>query len=330
MCDICGCNEGDSGYVLLKPTGKDGQYSHTHHHGHEQNPAGDDHSHVHSHDHPHDHSHSHDHSHDHPYDHSHSHDHGHDHPHDHSHSHDHSHDHPYDHKNDLTVAPGEQARRIVVETDILHRNDLLAERNRGYFEGRGIIALNLVSSPGSGKTTILEKTVRNLSRPPVFVIEGDQQTTLDAQRINSTGTPVIQVNTGNGCHLDAEMTQKAVKELNPQTNSLLLIENVGNLVCPALFDLGEKYRVVIVSVTEGDDKPLKYPNMFRSSHICIINKIDLLPYVDFNMEQFKKHASRINPDIRFIELSARNGEGFDEWIRWIQEQFDEIQVNGMH
>ncbi|MBN2482292.1 MAG: hydrogenase nickel incorporation protein HypB [Bacteroidales bacterium] len=246
------------------------------------------------------------------------HDHGQDHQYD--HMHDHGHDHQHDHIHDIPDTTVEQSRRIVVETDILHRNDLLAERNRGYFEGLGIVALNLVSSPGSGKTTILEKTIRDLSGQLIYVIEGDQQTTLDAQRIFSTGTPVIQVNTGNGCHLDAEMTNKAVKELNPQANSLLLIENVGNLVCPALFDLGEKYRVVIVSVTEGDDKPLKYPNMFQSSQICVINKTDLLPYVDFSMERFKNYALRVNPALFFIGLSATTGEGFENWIRWIQEQ----------
>jgi hydrogenase nickel incorporation protein HypB len=194
---------------------------------------------------------------------------------------------------------------------------MLAERNRGYFEAKNITCLNLVSSPGSGKTTILEKTILKLAGKQVFVIEGDQQTSLDADRISATMAPVVQVNTGNGCHLDASMVNKAVKKLNPSDGALLLIENVGNLVCPALFDLGEKSRVVIISVTEGDDKPLKYPNMFESAHLCLINKIDLLPYVDFSVENVKKNALKINPQLQFISLSAKTGEGFEDWVEWI-------------
>jgi hydrogenase nickel incorporation protein HypB len=200
----------------------------------------------------------------------------------------------------------------------MQRNNLLAERNRGYFEAKGITAVNLVSSPGSGKTTILERTIRDLGQSaPVYVIEGDQQTMLDADRIHRTGAPVLQVNTGNGCHLDALMVNTAVKDLDVKENSLLMIENVGNLVCPALFDLGEKYRVVIMSVTEGEDKPLKYPNMFQTSHLCLINKTDLLPYVDFNPDRFKEYALRVNPGLKFILLSAKTGEGFPEWNRWL-------------
>jgi hydrogenase nickel incorporation protein HypB len=240
----------------------------------------------------------------HNHDHEHTHDHGH-HEHDHAHGHDHNHNHDRNHQ------------RISIETDVLQQNNLLAQRNRGYFEAKEITTLNLVSSPGSGKTTLLERTINSLKDQKVYVIEGDQQTSLDADRIHATGTPVIQVNTGNGCHLDAGMINKAIVSLNPDNNSLLLIENVGNLVCPALFDLGEHYRVVIISVTEGEDKPLKYPNMFQSAQLCLINKTDLLPYVDFDVEKQKTYARKVNPNLQFIELSAKTGEGFGEWMEWI-------------
>jgi hydrogenase nickel incorporation protein HypB len=247
-----------------------------------------------------------------PAEHSHTHGHDHGHPHDHPH-HNHDHSHGHDHHHD------EDPKRIIIETDILHQNNLLAERNRGYFEAKHMTALNLVSSPGSGKTTLLEKTIASLKKHKVYVIEGDQQTSLDAERIQATGVPVLQVNTGNGCHLDATMIQKAVKTLNPENDSFLLIENVGNLVCPALFDLGEQYRVVIISVTEGDDKPLKYPNMFQSAQLCVINKTDLLPYVDFSMENFKTNARKVNPGLQFISLSAKTLEGLEEWVDWIEK-----------
>ena len=195
-----------------------------------------------------------DHGHDHHHDH-HDHEPGHNHHHHHDHDHDHGHDHAHDH-----------GRVVAVEQDVLRRNDLLAERNRGWFAGRGVLALNLVSSPGSGKTTLLERTIRDLDGdPPVCVVEGDQQTLNDAERIAATGAPVLQVNTGHGCHLDAEMIERAVGELEVPRDSVLMIENVGNLVCPALFDLGESAKVVIISTTEGADKPLKYPTMFASS-----------------------------------------------------------------
>ncbi len=202
-----------------------------------------------------------------------------------------------------------------VEQDILQQNNLLAERNRGYFEAKNILAINLVSSPGSGKTSLLEATLKNKKdNSSYYVIEGDQQTMNDANRIDATGVPVVQVNTGQGCHLDSNMINKAIKELNPADDSILFIENVGNLVCPALFDLGESTRVVIISVTEGDDKPIKYPDMFHSAQYCIINKIDLLPYVDFDIEKAKAYALRVNHHLEFIELSARTGEGMDKWL----------------
>ena len=183
---------------------------------------------------------------------------------------------------------------IDVEQDILLENNLLAQRNRGYFEGRNILAINLVSSPGSGKTTLLERTLTDLKGEFDFaVIEGDQQTANDADRIHATGTKVTQINTGKGCHLDAHMVLHAVQGMKLATDSILFIENVGNLVCPAMFDLGEKERAVVISVTEGEDKPLKYPDMFHSSTLCIINKTDLLPYVKFNVEKAKESTGRV-------------------------------------
>lgn len=222
------------------------------------------------------------------------------------HGHGHGHSHGHGHGEVIELA-----------TPVLNKNNLLAERNRGYFEAKNIKAFNLVSSPGSGKTTLLENLIPKFDQKKIYVIEGDQQTLNDAQRIDKTGAKVIQINTGNGCHLDADMINKAVKELNPVGESLLFIENVGNLVCPALFDLGEKSRMVITSVTEGADKPLKYPNMFETSQLCIINKIDLLPYVDFDVETFKSNALKINHHLDFFEVSATKGEGMDKLVQWI-------------
>jgi hydrogenase nickel incorporation protein HypB len=248
----------------------------------------------------------------------HEHIHGH-HDHDHHHKHDHhKHDRDHEHHHDQQRSHDHEHGRISIEKDVLQENNLLAQRNRGYFEAKDITCLNLVSSPGSGKTSILEKTIKSVKDRKIYVIEGDQQTSLDADRIQSTGVPVLQVNTGNGCHLDADMIHHAVKNLNPGQQALLIIENVGNLVCPALFDLGEKSRIVIISVTEGDDKPLKYPNMFQSSGLCLINKTDLLPYVDFSLEKFKANALKVNSDLQFIALSAKTLEGFEEWIEWIE------------
>ena len=226
---------------------------------------------------------------------------------DHSHGHDHSHSH---------------GKRIVdVEQDILQQNNLLAERNKGYFDAKNILALNLVSSPGSGKTTLLEKTLTDLKGQVEFaVIEGDQQTTNDADRIHATGTKVTQINTGKGCHLDAHMVLHALQGMKPKNDSVLFIENVGNLVCPAMFDLGEKERVVIISVTEGDDKPLKYPDMFFTSTLCIINKIDLLPYVPFSVEKVKENARKINRNLPIIEVSCTTGAGLQEWYDWLKSK----------
>ncbi|MCK4880723.1 MAG: hydrogenase nickel incorporation protein HypB, partial [Bacteroidales bacterium] len=238
------------------------------------------------------------------------------HDHDHPHSHGHHHDHTGEYSHDNS-----RHRLIRVEEDILGRNNLLASRNSGYFEAKGVVALNLMSSPGSGKTTLLEKTIMALEgKRPVAVIEGDQQTLNDAERIHRAGAPVVQVNTGNGCHLDADMIRQALDKLDLQQDSLLFIENVGNLVCPSLFELGERSRIVIISVTEGEDKPLKYPTMFEHADTCIINKTDLLPYVDFDPELVKKYALSVNPHLHIMELSAKTGDGMEQWIGWLLDQ----------
>lgn len=215
---------------------------------------------------------------------------------------------------------------VEVEKDILYQNKLLAERNRGYFDAKNIFCINLVSSPGSGKTTLLERTLTDLKGEISFsVIEGDQQTTNDADRIHATGTKVTQINTGKGCHLDAHMVLHALQGLKPLADSVLFIENVGNLVCPAMFDLGEKERVVIMSVTEGDDKPLKYPDMFHTSTVCIINKTDLLPYVNFNVEKAKEYALKVNHKLKIFEVSATTGHGMDEWYSWLRKHVQALQ-----
>jgi len=212
-------------------------------------------------------------------------------------------------------------KTLHLEAEILAKNDRIAERNRRWFQERNILALNLVSSPGSGKTTLLERTLRDLGEQlPISVIEGDQETVNDAERIRATGCRVVQVNTGTGCHLEAGMVARGMGELQPPRNSIVMIENVGNLVCPALFDLGEKCKAVILSVTEGDDKPIKYPHMFRASDIMILNKIDLLPYVQFAPDKCIQYARRVNPGIRIFQLSATTGEGLDAWLHWLQEQ----------
>lgn len=229
----------------------------------------------------------------------------------HHHEHGHNHEHHHHHEENKTL--------IMLEQDILHKNNLMAQRNRGYFEAKNILALNLVSSPGSGKTSILERTITDLGTAfPMFVIEGDQQTMQDADRIAATGAPVVQVNTGKGCHLDSEMIHKALRKLNPSDGAVVMIENVGNLVCPAMFDLGEHARVVIMSVTEGEDKPIKYPDMFRSAHVCLINKVDLLPYLKFDLKKAVDFAAQVNPRLAFIEVSATSGEGMEKWYSWLK------------
>ena len=247
------------------------------------------------------------------YQHSHTHSHDgmddHEHIHYHEHGIEHDHDHHHHHHD---------ARLIEVGKNVIQSNDIGAARNRGYFEAKEIISFNLVSSPGSGKTSLLEKTLSDLKEKANFyVIEGDQQTSNDAERIEAVGIPVVQINTGSLCHLESNMVYEAVKGLNPKANSIVMIENVGNLVCPSAFDLGENHRVVIISTTEGDDKPIKYPDMFHRADICIINKTDLLPYVKFNVEKAKEYARRINPDLVFFEVSATSGEGMEKWYEWL-------------
>jgi hydrogenase nickel incorporation protein HypB len=213
------------------------------------------------------------------------------------------------------------AERVRVDHSLLDKNDRLAEYNRGWLAGRRVVALNLVSSPGAGKTTLLEHTVRELAgEVPVSVIEGDQETDNDARRIRAAGCRAVQVNTGVGCHLDASLVGRALEELDPAVRSLVFIENVGNLVCPALFDLGERAKVVVCSTPEGDDKPLKYPHMFRAARVVLLNKTDLLPYVPFDVGRFTEAVRLVNPAVQVVPVSALNGDGMGEWYEWVREQ----------
>ena len=229
-----------------------------------------------------------------------------------THAHDHGeHDHSHGHAH---------TRTVTVEQDILARNNAIADENRALFAAKKILALNFVSSPGSGKTELLCATVRDkpADAPVILVIEGDLQTDNDANRIRATGADAVQINTGKGCHLDAEQVKLALSIRPPADNSLVLIENVGNLVCPAEFDLGEVHKVVVISVTEGADKPLKYPDMFAAADLMIINKIDLAPYVNFDMDKCEEYARRVNPSIRSLRVSATTGEGLEKWWAWLK------------
>ena len=248
----------------------------------------------------------------------------------HSHKSAHVHDdpntrHPHDHdaagpeSHDLAAASESGQRTIDIERDLLAKNDDLAAHNRKWLAERDMAAINLMSSPGAGKTSLLERTIRESpGRRPLCVVEGDQETVLDAERIKATGAPVVQINTGAGCHLDADMLRRGLDTLYPPEGSLLFVENVGNLVCPALFDLGESAKVVIISVTEGDDKPLKYPHMFAAADLVIVNKLDLLPYVDFDLERCGRDARSLNPGVGVLPLSVRTGEGMDAWQTWLE------------
>ena len=250
----------------------------------------------------------------------HAHDATHDHPHDHVHADGEAHTHSHDDAPAHSHPPGLGAkRRVQIEQDILAKNSAYAQANRQALAERGIFALNLVSSPGSGKTTLLCKTIALLGQQAVAVIEGDQQTSRDADRIRASGALAIQINTGKGCHLDAHRVGHAMGQLKLAHDSLLLIENVGNLVCPAAFDLGEAHKVVILSVTEGEDKPIKYPDMFRAASLMLLNKIDLLPHLNYDVAAALAFARRVNPAIRVIELSASSGEGMDEWLAFLHE-----------
>lgn len=301
MCGTCGCSDPDNEVSMTDPasgakTLLRGGPVHRHHHDHGD---GADHDHVH------DHHHSHGDGHDHSHVHHPEHDHGHGHHHDHHHDHDHHHHHG--------------ARTVTLETAVLARNDMLAAKNRGWFEGRGVVALNLVSSPGAGKTSLLEATIRALGGEiPIAVIEGDQQTANDAARIRDAGARAIQINTGAGCHLEADMVARAVEALAPASGSILMIENVGNLVCPAMFDLGERMKVAVISTPEGEDKPLKYPHMFRAASLVLINKIDLAPHVGFDETACRASIAAINPDARILTLSARTGEGMAAWLDFLR------------
>ncbi|MBS1139997.1 MAG: Hydrogenase accessory protein HypB [Proteobacteria bacterium] len=348
MCTVCGCGAGET-----KIEG--GAHEHTH--VHEDGTV-----HTHSHDHAHEYAHSHDgaalagahahshthadgtvHVHEHVHQGEHGHAHGHDHDHVHAdgstHSHPHDHDHGHEHHHhehavggDLDYGAGparahvpgmSQARMVQIEQDILSKNNSYAAANRQWFDERGIFALNLVSSPGSGKTTLLCKTIEMLKdKVAISVVEGDQQTSNDAERIRATGVPALQINTGKGCHLDGHMVGHAMERLKPADDSLFLIENVGNLVCPAAFDLGEHHKVAILSVTEGEDKPLKYPDMFAAADVMLLNKCDLLPYLEFNADLAEANARRVNPDLVIFRVSATTGDGMSGWLGWVAAGLD--------
>ncbi|WP_424971361.1 hydrogenase nickel incorporation protein HypB [Dinoroseobacter sp. S76] len=248
--------------------------------------------------------------------------------HSHAHGHDHHHHHHHHHGQDIHFGAGpagvevpgmSQERLIEIETSILSKNDAYADGNRARLAELNALALNLVSSPGSGKTTLLCKTIEALGDQPLAVIEGDQQTSADADRIRETGARAVQVNTGKGCHLDGHMVGHALDHLALDPGAILFIENVGNLVCPAAFDLGEDAKVAILSVTEGEDKPLKYPDMFTASKLAILNKIDLAPYCDIDLDLFETHLRRVNPEIEILRVSARTGEGMEAWIAWLRQ-----------
>lgn len=291
MCETCGCSDDAQPTVTNLQTGQvasliEGADHAHHHHNHDHHHHDDENAHTHDHTHSHDHELTHDHT-------------------------------PHSH------AGGE--RTIRIEQDILAKNNQFAQRNRGWFAGRGVLALNLMSSPGAGKTTLLERMIRDLGDEiPVQVVEGDQATLNDAERIKETGCPVVQINTGTGCHLEADMLARGVGQLDPPMNSLVLIENVGNLVCPALFDLGEAAKVVITAVTDGEDKPIKYPHMFRASQVMIVNKIDLLPYVQFDVERCIQYAREVNPKLKIFQLSATTGDGLDPWYDWVRHQMQHV------
>lgn len=244
---------------------------------------------------------------------------GHGRPHAHPHELGHEHSHEHGHEHSHGGQPGSGVTTVTLEQEVLAKNDHLAQHNRAWLDAAGSCAVNLMSSPGAGKTTLLERTVRALDGSlPVSVVEGDQETPVDAERIRAAGCRAVQINTGSGCHLDAPMLAGALERLAPQSGSLVFVENVGNLVCPALFDLGERARVVIMSTTEGEDKPLKYPHMFRSADLVVLNKSDLLPYLDFELDRLLANIRRTNPGVPTLCLSARTGEGLDDWYGWLR------------
>ncbi len=281
MCATCGCQDGATTTVIDPETG---EHSHVLADG-----TVVTHSHAHSHTHAHDHT-AHTHAHE-----------------------DTSHTHRHDPATVVARAPAEVH---AIETRVLAKNDQLAERNRAFFQGRRLFVVNLMSSPGAGKTTLLEATLRGLEGDAA-VLEGDQETAHDAARIRETGAPAVQINTGTGCHLEADMVWHGLERLDPPSGGTLFIENVGNLVCPALFDLGEDVRVVLFSTTEGEDKPLKYPHMFRRADLVLFTKTDLLPHLDFDAARAREAVAHIAPDAEILALSARTGEGMDGWLAWL-------------
>jgi len=313
MCVTCGCGQGETRIEDIAAGAGSAAQEHVHTHA-----DGTVHAHAHAHEHAHDDIH----------------DHAHDGGHRHQHADGSWHDHDHASAGAATLgaahAPGIDAtRRVQIERDILAKNDAIAAANRRLLAGRGIFALNLVSSPGSGKTTLLVKTIEALlGRIAASVIEGDQQTSRDADRIRATGAPAIQVNTGKGCHLDADMVGRGLVQLDPPAGSLLFVENLGKLVCPAAFDFGEAHKVVILSVTEGDDKPIKYPDMFHAADLLLINKIDLLPYVDFDVDTAIGFARRVQPGIGVMRVSAKTGEGFDAWLAWLERGVAAARARG--
>ena len=291
MCGTCGCGTKDDTRIRNMQTGEDIALLDDEHA--RMHAAGIGHHHDHDHDHPHDEGHTRTHDH---------------------HSHEHAHGHGSQHSHEPSAV-------IILEAQILAKNNVLAERNRGWFEGREILALNLVSSPGAGKTTLLERTIRDLAGEiPISVIEGDQATAIDGERIRAAGADAVQVNTGAGCHLEADMVSRGLAELKPPSGSVVMIENVGNLVCPAMFDLGERAKIVILSVTEGEDKPIKYPHMFAAAKVMVLNKIDLLPHLDYDVEAAVANARTVNPAMVVLRLSARTGEGMAEWYQWLRAE----------
>jgi hydrogenase nickel incorporation protein HypB len=215
----------------------------------------------------------------------------------------------------------------MLEAKLLAENDRHAARNRGWFEGRGVLAINLMSSPGSGKTSLLERTIRDFGGAvKIAVIEGDQMTVNDAKRVREAGARAVQINTGAGCHLEADIVGRATAELKPEPGSILFIENVGNLVCPAMFDLGERLKAVVISTTEGEDKPLKYPHMFRAASVVVVNKIDLVPYLHFDERALFANLRAANPEARIVRLSARTGEGMESWLDVLRSELSAAQA----
>src|ERR1035441_7688501 len=309
MCENCGC-----GLPGETPVGVS-----AHHHEHEHE-HGHDHTHAHDAGHDHDHGHGHEHVHEHGP--GHHHDHEHDHPHSHPHTHGHSHAEPeHEHTHE---AEGEAHRTVEVRRAILEKNDRLAERNRGFFRARGLLVLNFLSSPGSGKTTFIRESVRKLGPElKTGVIVGDLATDNDAQRLRESGAPVVQITTGTVCHLEAEMVGRALKALDLKDLNLLIIENVGNLVCPASYDLGEDLRIVLLSVTEGEDKPLKYPPMFQAADVVLISKIDLAQACGYDRDAALANIRRVAPNARVIETSAKTGQGLDAWREFLLKQHQE-------